>query len=100
MPTLTIQLPNSICENAKRLASQEGVSVDQFVSSAIAEKLAALDTDATWANAPGWAAMWTSTPSSQRCPQSNRLLKTGCRGDNEAGSVSWLNRSGSSAAAL
>ena len=45
MSTLTIQLPNSVCENAKRLASQEGVSVDQFVSSAIAEKLAALDTE-------------------------------------------------------
>jgi hypothetical protein len=45
MSTLTIQLPNSVCENAKRLASQEGVSVDQFVSSAVAEKLAALDTE-------------------------------------------------------
>ena len=45
MSTLTVQLPNSVCENAKRLASQEGVSVHQFVSSAIAEKLAALDTE-------------------------------------------------------
>ena len=45
MTTLTIQLPNSVCENAKRLASQEGVSVDQFVSSAVAENMAALDTE-------------------------------------------------------
>ena len=45
MTTLTIQLPNSVCENSKRLASQEGVSVDQFVSSAVAEKMAALDTE-------------------------------------------------------
>ena len=45
MSTLTVQLPNSICENAKRLAAQEGVSVDPCVSSAVAEKLAALDTE-------------------------------------------------------
>jgi len=45
MSTLTIQFPNSICENAKRLAAQEGISLDQLVSSALAEKLAALDAE-------------------------------------------------------
>jgi hypothetical protein len=45
MSTLTIQLPNSIYENAKRLATQDGVSLDQFVSTALAEKLSALDAE-------------------------------------------------------
>ena len=45
MNTITVQVPNSISKHAERLASQEGISLDQFVSSAIAEKLAALDTE-------------------------------------------------------
>ena len=45
MSTLSIELPDSIHEHAKRLARDEGVSVDQLVSSALAEKLSALDAD-------------------------------------------------------
>ena len=45
MSTLSIRLPNSIHQHAKRLARHEGVSVNQLVSSALAEKLSALDTD-------------------------------------------------------
>ncbi len=43
MSTLSIRLPNSIHQHAKRLAQTEGVSVNQLVSSALAEKLSALD---------------------------------------------------------
>ncbi len=43
MSTLSIRLPNSIHQHAKRLARDEGVSVNQLVSSALAEKLSALD---------------------------------------------------------
>ena len=45
MSTLSIQLPDSIHEHAKRLAQDEGVSVNQLVSSALAEKLSALDAE-------------------------------------------------------
>jgi hypothetical protein len=43
--TLSVRLPNSVRRHAKRLARTEGVSVNQLVSSAVAEKLAALDTE-------------------------------------------------------
>ncbi len=39
MSTLSIRLPNSIHQHAKRLARDEGISVNQLVSSALAEKL-------------------------------------------------------------
>jgi hypothetical protein len=45
MSTLSIRLPASIHEHAKRLARAEGVSVNQLVSSALAEKLAAIDAE-------------------------------------------------------
>jgi len=38
MGTLSIQLPDSIHEHAKRLAQDEGASVNQLVSSALAEE--------------------------------------------------------------
>jgi hypothetical protein len=45
MSTLSIRLPNSLHQNAKRLAMDEGVSINQLISSALAEKLSALDTE-------------------------------------------------------
>ncbi len=45
MSTLSIRLPNSIHRHAKRLARDEGVSVNQLVSCALAEKLSALDAE-------------------------------------------------------
>jgi len=45
MSTLSIRLPNSIHQHAKRLAQVEGISVNQLVSSALAEKLSALDAE-------------------------------------------------------
>ena len=45
MSTLSIRLPNSIHQHTKRLAQTEGVSVNQLVSSALAEKLSALDAE-------------------------------------------------------
>lgn len=38
-------MPNSIHRHAKRLASEEGVSVNQLISAAVAEKLLAIDTE-------------------------------------------------------
>jgi hypothetical protein len=45
MSTLSIRLPNSLHQHAKRLAQTEGVSVNQLVNSALAEKLSALDAE-------------------------------------------------------
>ena len=45
MSTLSLRLPASIHRHAKRLAVEEGGSVNQFISSAVAENLSALDTE-------------------------------------------------------
>jgi hypothetical protein len=45
MSTLSVRLPNSIHAHTKKLAREEGISINQFVASAVAEKLSALDTE-------------------------------------------------------
>lgn len=45
MSTLSLRLPNSIHQHAKRLALSEGISVNQLISCALAEKLAAIDAE-------------------------------------------------------
>jgi hypothetical protein len=40
--TLSLRLPNSLHKQVKELARLEGVSINQLVSTAVAEKLAAL----------------------------------------------------------
>jgi hypothetical protein len=45
MSTLSLRLPNSIHRHAKRLAEMEGISVNQLISTAVAEKLSAIDTE-------------------------------------------------------
>ena len=44
MNTLTVQLPESLHRSIRELAEREGYSVDQFLASAAAEKMAALRT--------------------------------------------------------
>ena len=44
MTRVSVQLPSSIHERAKVLAKSDGVSLDQFIALALAEKLSALDT--------------------------------------------------------
>ncbi len=45
MTTLSLRLPDSLHKRAKKFASQEHVSVNQLVANAVAEKMAALDTE-------------------------------------------------------
>ena len=45
MSTLSLRLPNSLHEQIRRLAKQEGISINQFVASAAAEKMTALLTE-------------------------------------------------------
>jgi predicted transcriptional regulator len=45
MSTLSIQLPDSLYRSLQRLAEQDGVSLDQFIALAVAEKISALTTE-------------------------------------------------------
>ena len=45
MSILSVRLPDSIHANVREWSSKEGISINQFVSSAVAEKLAALATE-------------------------------------------------------
>jgi hypothetical protein len=42
MPTLNVQIPDSLHRHLQSWAGKEGISIDQFIGSAVAEKLAAL----------------------------------------------------------
>jgi hypothetical protein len=45
MSTLSLRLPNSVHRHAKRLADEEGISVNHLISLAVAEKISAIDTE-------------------------------------------------------
>lgn len=45
MSTLSLRLPESIHRRLGELAEREGISINQFINSAVAEKLAALMTE-------------------------------------------------------
>ncbi len=44
MSTLSLRLPESLHKKVRELAEQEGVSINQFITTALAEKLSALMT--------------------------------------------------------
>jgi len=44
MSTMSLRLPESLHRKVRELAEQEGVSINQFVTTALAEKLSALMT--------------------------------------------------------
>ena len=45
MSTLSLRLPDSLHNEVKLLAKHDGISINQFVSSAVAEKMSALLTE-------------------------------------------------------
>ncbi len=45
MSTLSIRLPDSLHEQIRQLAKQEGVSINQLITSAVGEKMSALMTE-------------------------------------------------------
>lgn len=45
MSTLSVQLPNSLYKSLQDLAEREGISIEQFITMAVAEKMAALMTE-------------------------------------------------------
>ena len=44
MSTLSLRLPNTLHEQATKLAKKDGISLNQFITLAVAEKTAALTT--------------------------------------------------------
>ena len=44
MSVLSLRLPASVHEQLRILAAQEGISINQFITLAIAEKMATIDT--------------------------------------------------------
>ncbi len=45
MSTLNVNLPNSLLRKLKELSEQEGIAPDQFIATAVAEKMSALLTE-------------------------------------------------------
>ena len=45
MSTLSLRLPNSLHKQIRQLAKREGISINQFIASATAEKLTSLLTE-------------------------------------------------------
>ena len=43
MTQITVQLPDSIRKRAEHLAASDGITVDQFMATALAEKIAVLE---------------------------------------------------------
>ena len=68
MSTLVVRLPESLHKNLQSLAEREGVSIDQFVSTSVAEKMSALMTQdyltarATNANREQYLAVLSKVP--------------------------------------
>jgi uncharacterized protein (DUF1778 family) len=45
MSTLSLRLPNSLHEKIRQIAKEEGISINQFIASAAAEKMSSLLTE-------------------------------------------------------
>lgn len=45
MSNFNVQMPDSLYKSLQALAKQDGISVDQFIATAVAEKIAALITE-------------------------------------------------------
>lgn len=58
-PTYPLRLPASIKQEAERLAAEDGTSFNQFVASAVAEKVGAMRT-AAWFSDRRTAADWAA----------------------------------------
>jgi hypothetical protein len=51
--TYPLRLPHSIKAEVERLAKQDGISINQFIATAVAEKLSAMRTAAFFCRATG-----------------------------------------------
>ena len=74
MSALSLRLPDSIHRHIKELAPKEGVSINQFIASAVAEKVSAIATEdylmtrAQRADKTAFEAILAKVPSRQPLP--------------------------------
>ncbi len=74
MSTLTIQLPDSIRAEAESLSRRDGISLEQFLATAAAEKVSALKTvdflreEAAQGNAEDWDFVLSRVPARPPLP--------------------------------
>ena len=89
MSTLSLRLPDSLHRTLKTAADHDGVSINQFVSLAVAEKLSALQTydyikeRAKGASRDKFLAAMSLIPSGEvaegdELPEKNRRTSRGC----------------------
>ena len=45
MSTLSVRLPDSLHKNIKKLSKKEQISINQFITNAVTEKMTALETE-------------------------------------------------------
>ncbi len=79
MSTLSLRLPDSVHEQIKILAKKDGISINQFAASAIAEKMAAYLTEeylkkrAEKGNEAAFLAVMTKVPAADPAPEDKLL---------------------------
>ena len=81
MSNVTFQLPDSLFRSIQELVEHEGYSIDQFMASAAAEKLAACARWITCAARPPAAVARILSDFWPRCPTGNRSIAIACRSD-------------------
>lgn len=75
MSALSLRLPDSVHRHIKELASKEGVSINQFIASAVAEKVSAIATEeylqarAERADKSAFKAIMAKVPERQPLPE-------------------------------
>ena len=93
MSALSLRLPNSLHGRARELAQREGVSINQLVSSALAEKMSALLTEEYLGLGVAHARAFSRH--SRGCRPSNPMQQTRSCGMRRAGARSRRRRGGS-----
>ncbi len=79
MSTLSLRLPDSVHEQIKILAKKDGISINQFAASAIAEKMAAYLTEeylkkrAEKGNESAFLAVMAKVPAADPAPEDKLL---------------------------
>ena len=71
MTTLSLRLPDSLHRQLKELAERDGVSINQFVALAVAEKVSVRVPRTTWSSGPREGIARSSARSSRKSPTSS-----------------------------
>lgn len=80
MSALTIRIPESLHQNLKALAEREGISANQFIASAVAEKMASvltlnyLSSEAALAKRGDFEAFLAAVPNRNSDIETDRIL--------------------------